>query len=62
MKSIQSLLENLKIVCPKNPRIRTTSTMISCAASIPNANSANGSNLLDKCAVSWMKKDEKPKP
>ena len=42
----QSRTENLKIVCPKNPKNNTQKTITNCPISIPNANSSTDSKVL----------------
>ena len=42
----QSRTENLKIVCPKNPKNNIQKTITSCPSSIPKANSNTDNNVL----------------
>ena len=59
---IQSLLETEKIFWAIKPRIITAITTITCAASIPSANSKSGRNLLSVFEATILKYEENPSP
>ena len=46
MTMTQSLNENLKIVCPKNPKNKIQKTITNCPTSIPIANSKTDKSVL----------------